>query len=227
MRSHCSSLLLPPMLPHLTGGGAHVHMCVIVRGRYRWWGNGYRKSLALGMWGVRPGQGMCWGVSWGLWGHLVAPCGGRPRRRAALAACLEFAFGWCWGRLVELDGDVTGGFGGAAATLRWRPGGFWVEILATVVTAIRQTGAIERRVGAVHLFLSIALHEQVDWHHPRPLRPVRKRSKQEEKKGRWSVTGRKGLDYINKQTHFQRRGNKWSLQEIKSDWQVRGVQRNI
>lgn len=105
---------------------------------------------------------MRWGVPSDLWGHLVAPCGRRPRRWAALAARLELAFGRRWGCLVELDGDVAGGFGGAAASLRRRPGGFWVEELAAVVTAIGQAGAVECRVGAIHLLLGVSLHKQVD-----------------------------------------------------------------
>ena len=157
----------------LTGGGAHVHVRVIVWWRYWWWGHGHGKSLPLGMWG--PGQGVCGGVSGRLRGHLVAPCGRWPGRRAALAAHLELALGWSWRGLVELDGDVTGGLGGAAASL-WRgPGGLRVEELAAVVAALGQAGAVERRVGTVHLFLGVALHEQIDWHHPGPLRAVSER----------------------------------------------------
>lgn len=166
MRSQClsfSSLFL-------TGGGTHVHVCVIVRWRYRRWRHGHRKSLALGVWGVRPGQGVRGWVACRLRRHLVAPSRRRPRGRAALAAHLEVAFGRCRGRLVELDGDVAGGYGGAAASLRRRPGGFWVEELAAVVAALGQAGAVECGVGAVHLFLGVALHKQIDWHHPGPLR---------------------------------------------------------
>lgn len=133
---------------------------------------------------MRPGQGVR-GVSSRLRGHLVAPCGRRPRRWAALAAgCLELALGWCWGCLIELDGDVAGGFGGAATSLRWRPGGLWVEELATVVTAVGQARAVECGVGAVHLFLCVAFHKQIDRHHPRPLRPASEERKQEGMRGR-------------------------------------------
>lgn len=75
---------------------------------------------------------------------------------------MELALGRSWRRLVELDGNVAGSLGGAAASL-WRgPGGLWVEELAAVVAALGQAGAVERRVGAVHLFLGVALHEQID-----------------------------------------------------------------
>lgn len=154
----------------LTGGGAHVHVCVIVRGGHRRWRHGHGKDLALGMWRVRPGQGVSGGISSRLWGHLVAPCRRRSGGRAALATCLKVAFGRRWGRLIELDGDVAGGLRGAAASFWWGPGGLRVEVLAAVVTALRQARAVECRVGAVHLFLSVALHKKIDWHHPGPLR---------------------------------------------------------
>lgn len=109
---------------------------------------------------MRPGEGVCGGVANRLWGHLVAPCGRRPRRRTTLA--LETAFGRRWGCLVELNGDVAGSIGGAAASLRWRPGGFWVEELTAVVASLGQAGAVECRVGAEHLFLRVALHKQID-----------------------------------------------------------------
>lgn len=63
--------------------------------------------------------------------------------------------------MVELDGDVAGGIGGAAASLWRRPVRFWVEILAAIVAALGQAGAVECRVGAIHLFLCIALHEKI------------------------------------------------------------------
>lgn len=100
------------------------------------------------------------GVAGRLQRHLVAPCGRRPRRRAAPP--VEAVFGGHRGRLVELDGDVAGGFGGAAALLWWRPGCFRVEELPAVVAALGQAGAVEGRVGAVHLFLGVALHKQID-----------------------------------------------------------------
>ena len=140
----------------------HVCVCVVMRRGYRGWRNCHRKSLALGMGGVRPGQGVCWRVIGGLWGHLVAARGRRARGRAPMTPQLELAFGRSWGRLVELDGDVTGGFGRAAPSLWWGPGAFWVEILAAVVAAVRQAGAVECWVGAVHLLLGVALHKQVD-----------------------------------------------------------------
>lgn len=176
MKSQCFSLS-PRCSLFLTGGGAHVHVCVIVRRRYRRWRHGHRKNLALGMWGVRPGQGVCGGVASRLLGHLVTPCRRRTRWWAALTAALEVAFWWCWGRLVELDGDVAGGFRGAATSLWWRPGRFWVKKLAAVVAAFRQAGVVECGVGAVHFFLSVTLHKQIDWHHPGPLRQwVRRKS---------------------------------------------------
>lgn len=175
----------------LTGWGAHVHVCVIVRRRHGWWRQSRGEGLALGVRGVGPGQGVCWVSGW-LRGHLVAPRRRGARWRAALAAGLELALGRRWRCLVELDGDVAGGLGGAAPALRWRPRGFWVEELAAVVAAVRQTGAVECWVGAVHLFFCVALHEQVDWHHPGPLRPVTKESKQEKMMKRWSVTGAGG-----------------------------------
>ena len=75
---------------------------------------------------------------------------------------MEGAFGRRRGSLVELDGDVAGGLGGAAASLRWGPGGLWVEELAAVVAALGQARAVEGRVGAVHLLLGVALHKQID-----------------------------------------------------------------
>lgn len=71
--------------------------------------------------------------------------------------------------LGELDGDVGGGLGGAAATLRRRPG-VRVEELAAVVAAVGHAGAVEGRVGPVQLLLSVALHEEVDGHHACTLR---------------------------------------------------------
>lgn len=68
------------------------------------------------------------------------------------------------GGLVELDGDVGGDVGGAAAALRGGPG-IRVEKLAAVVAAVRHAGAIECRVGAVKFLLSVTLHEEVDRHH--------------------------------------------------------------
>lgn len=117
---------------------------------------------------MRPGQGVRGGVAGRLRGHLVASCGGRPRGRAALP--VEAALGGHRGSLVELDGDVAGGFGGAAAPLGWRPGRFRVEELAAVVATLGQAGAVECRVGAVHLLLGVALHEEIDRHHAGPLR---------------------------------------------------------
>lgn len=179
MRSHSLS-----PAPSLTGWGAHVHVCVIVRRGHGWRRPSWGEGLALRVRGVRPGQGVC-GVSGGLWRHLVAPQGGGARwwaagtTRASGATgtpCLQLALGRSRRRrLVELDGDVAGGLGGAAPTLWWRPRGFRVEELAAVVAAVGQAGAVECRVGAVHLFLGIALHKQVDWHHPGPLRPAKKK----------------------------------------------------
>lgn len=45
-----------------------------------------------------------------------------------------------------------------------------MEELAAVVAAVRHAGVVESRVGAVHLLLSVTLHEQIDRHHPSPLR---------------------------------------------------------
>lgn len=154
----------------LTGGSAHVHVCVIMRGRYGWWRHGHWKSLALGMWGVRPGQGVCGGITGRLWGHLVASCRRRAGGWAARSPRLEVAFWWGWRSLVKLDGDVAGGLRGAASTFWWRPGGVWLEELAAIVAALGQAGAVERRVGAVHLFFCITFHEQIDWHHTGPLK---------------------------------------------------------
>lgn len=111
------------------------------------------------MGGVGAWQGVCGGVSRGL---RVAPCRRAHGRRAALRAHLELGLGRCWRSLVELDGDVAGGFGCAAASFRRRPRGLWVEVLATVVAAVGQAGAVESRVGAVHLFFGVALHKEVD-----------------------------------------------------------------
>lgn len=143
----------------LTGGGAHVHVRVIMRGRYGRWGHGHRKSLTLGMRGQRPGQGLCGGVAGRLRVHLVAPWRGRRRGWADPAARLEAAFWLLWQCLVELDGDVAGGLRGAAASLWWGPGRLRVEVLATVVATLRQAWTVDCRVGAVHLFFCVALHE--------------------------------------------------------------------
>ena len=70
--------------------------------------------------------------------------------------------------LVELNGDVAGDLGRAAATLGRRPG-LRVQVLTAVVAALRQAGAVESWVWPVHLLLSVALHEEVNRHHPRTL----------------------------------------------------------
>lgn len=146
-----------------------MHVCVIVRGKHRRWRHDHWERLALGMRGVRSDQSVCGQVAGRLRGLLVAPRRGGARRWAALGASLALAFGWRWGGLVELDGDVAGGIGGAAASLRRWPGGIRVEVLAAVVAALGQAGAVERWVGLVHLFLRVALHEQIDRHHAGPL----------------------------------------------------------
>lgn len=87
-------------------------------------------------------------------------------------ARLELGLGRRWRGLVELDGDVAGGFRRAAASFGWRPRGFRVEVLAAVVAAVGQAGAVESRVGSVHLLFGVALHKQVDGHHTCTLRPV-------------------------------------------------------
>lgn len=104
-------------------------------------------------------QGVCGGVSRGL---RVAPCRRAHGRWAALRARLEPGLGRSWRSLVELDGDVAGGFRCATASFGRRPGGLRVEVLAAVVAAVGQAGAVESRVGAVHLFFGVALHKQVD-----------------------------------------------------------------
>lgn len=111
---------------------------------------------------MRPGHGVSGGVSGSLRGHLVAPCRGVNRGGADLPAHLEVALRRRRRRLVELDGDVAGDLRGAAASLGWRPGGFWVEVLAAVVAALRQAGAVDGGVGAEHLLLCVSFHEQVD-----------------------------------------------------------------
>lgn len=114
---------------------------------------------------MRPGQGVSGGVSNSLWGHLIAPSRGGNRGGADLPAHLEVAFRWRRRRLVELDGDVAGDLRGAAAPLGWRPGGLWVEVLAAVVAALRQAGAVDGGVGAEHLLLCVSFHEQIDGQH--------------------------------------------------------------
>lgn len=114
------------------------------------------------------------GVSRGLW---VAPSRRTHGWWAALHARLELGLGRRWWGLVELDGDVAGGLRRAAASFRWRPRGFRVEVLAAVIAAVGQAGAVESRVGSVHLFFGVALHKQVDRHHTCTLRPVSERSR--------------------------------------------------
>lgn len=92
-------------------------------------------------------------------------------------ARLELRLGRRWWGLVELDGDVAGGFRCAAASFRWRPRGFRVEVLAAVIAAVGQAGAVESRVGAVHLLFGVALHKQVDGHHACTLRPASQQSR--------------------------------------------------
>lgn len=150
-----------------------MHVGVIVRRGHRRWRNGHRKSLALGVRGVGAWQGVGGGVSGGL---RVAPSRRTHGRRAALHARLELGLGRRrWG-LVELDGDVAGGFGRAAASFRRRPRGFRVEVLAAVIAAVGQAGAVESRVGSVHLLFGVALHEQVDGHHTCTLGPASEQS---------------------------------------------------
>lgn len=114
------------------------------------------------------------GVSRGL---RVAPSRGTHGGWAALHARLELGLGRRWWGLVELDGDVAGGFRRAAASFRWRPGGFRVEVLAAVIAAVGQAGAVESRVGSVHLLFGVALHKQVDGHHTCTLRPASEQSR--------------------------------------------------
>lgn len=119
-------------------------------------------------------QGVRGGVPGGL---RVAPRRRAHGRGAGLCARLELGLGGRWRRLVELDGDVAGGLGRAAASF-WRgPGGLRVEVLAAVIAAVGQAGAVESRVGAVHLLFSVALHEQVDRHHTCTLRAAREESR--------------------------------------------------
>lgn len=47
-----------------------------------------------------------------------------------------------------------------------------MEVLAAVITAVGQAGAVESRVGSVHLLFGVALHKQVDGHHTCTLRPA-------------------------------------------------------
>lgn len=114
---------------------------------------------------MRPGQGVRGVVSSSLRGHLVAACRGGSRGGADLPAHLEGALGWCRRGLVELNGDVAGELRGAAASLRWGPGGFWVQVLAAVVAALGQAGAVDGGVQAVHLFFCVSFHEQVNGQH--------------------------------------------------------------
>lgn len=114
-------------------------------------------------------QGVGGGVPRGL---RVAPSRRTHGRRAALRARLELGLGRRRRRLVELDGDVAGGFRCAAAPFRRRPRGFRVEVLAAVITAVGQAGAVESRVGSVHLLFGVALHKQVDGHHTCALGPA-------------------------------------------------------
>lgn len=75
--------------------------------------------------------------------------------------------------LGELDGDVGGHVGGAAATLGGRPG-VWMEELAAVVAAVGHAGAVEGGVRPVQLLLSVTLHEEVDGHHSCTLRDTQR-----------------------------------------------------
>lgn len=47
-----------------------------------------------------------------------------------------------------------------------------MEVLAAVITAVGQAGAVESRVGSVHLLFGVALHKQVDGHHTCALGPA-------------------------------------------------------
>lgn len=138
----------------------HVRV-VVVRGQHRRGWRGHRQGVALGVRRVRPGQAVR-GVPGGQRGVGVAPPGRGPGRRVDMAAA--FGRGRRW-RLVELDGNVAGGLRRAAASLGRRPRRFRVQELAAVVAAVGQAGAVERGVGAVHLLLCVALHEQVDGQH--------------------------------------------------------------
>lgn len=108
--------------------------------------------------------------------ELVAGRRRGPRRSGRLLATAP-TFGWgLLRRLGELDGDVGGDVGAAAAALRGRPG-VWVQELAAVVAAVGHAGAVEGGVRPVQLLLSVAFHEEVDGHHSCTLRETPTRTR--------------------------------------------------
>lgn len=171
-------------LLRLAWRGAHAHMCVIVWGWHcsGWCGHG--QGLGCSSWPVRPRvEGMVVGkLSSRTWRWQLVTgsrggtgsCGDSRRWCALLAAALRRVLGV----LSELDGDVAGDFRGAPCALGGRPG-LWVQVLATVVTALGKTGAIESRVRPIHLLFCITLHKEIHWHHTGTLREyVRMRERQ-------------------------------------------------
>lgn len=138
-------------------------MCVVARGRDCGWGCGHWEGLRGvatrmgGVDGVRIGRGRGGRSRW----EVIAGPGGGARGRGRIGG--PAAFGRRQWGLVELNGDVAGHLGAAASALRRRPR-VGVQVLAAVVTAFRQTGAIQRRVGPVHLFLGVTFHEEIYRH---------------------------------------------------------------
>lgn len=90
--------------------------------------------------------------------------GGSARGRGHLVVVGTLEQGWVV--TVHLQGRLAGDVRGAAApSPRVR-----VQELARVVGAVAQAGPVEARVGSVQVLGRVALHEQVDTHHPGTLR---------------------------------------------------------
>lgn len=149
----------------LTWRGAHAHVCVVMRGWHGGWRHGQGQALGIcGMQRVAVAK---------VWGRLKLECScrhgaGGSGGTGGWHAVLGDEFGWRLLGLCELNGDITGELWGAACTLMGWPG-VRLQELTTVVAALRQTGAVERRVRPIHLLFSIALHEEINRHHARTL----------------------------------------------------------